>query len=106
MVIQDQLRNGASDYVYRLEVTAVKPSLVLSLPERVQYVPVTVSVPRGNRMAVLLSAARADFGGDVIVTPAGLPPGEYIPLVIISEVRSCYGTDPKDLTQSPVQFGQ
>ncbi len=94
VVIQDQLRSGASNYVYRLEVTAVKPSLVLSLPERVQYVPVTVSVPRGNRMAVLMSAARADFGGDVIVTPAGLPPG-----VTASEMHV-----PAHLTTIPVVF--
>ena len=59
------------NFVYRIEVTPVLPSLTLSLPERIQYVPVTVSVPRGNRMAVLVSAARANFGGDLTITPGG-----------------------------------
>ena len=75
VIIQDQLLNGAPDFVYRIEVAPVLPSLTLSLPERIQYVPVTVSVPRGNRMAFMLNAARANFGGDLQVTPEGLPPG-------------------------------
>jgi hypothetical protein len=75
LVVQDQLLNGAPEMVYRAEVTPVVPSLTLSLPERVQYVPVTISVPRGNRMAALVNVARADFDGDVAITPEGLPAG-------------------------------
>ncbi|MHB8865422.1 MAG: PPC domain-containing protein [Pirellulaceae bacterium] len=75
LIIQDQLLNGAPDFVYRVEVAPVLASLTLSLPERIQYVPVTISVPRGNRMAFLLNAARVNFGGDLQLTPEGLPPG-------------------------------
>ncbi len=63
VIIRDQLSDGAPDFVYRVEVAPVVPSLTLSLPERIQYVPVTVSVPRNNRMAVMVNAARANFGG-------------------------------------------
>jgi hypothetical protein len=75
VVINDQLLSGSFDFVYRIEITPVLPSLALSLPERIQYVPVTVSVPRGNRMAALVSAARVNFGGDLTITPEGLPAG-------------------------------
>ncbi len=75
IIIQDQLLNGGIEFVYRVEVAPVRPQLTLSLPERIQYVPVTISVPRGNRMAFLLTAARADWGGDLQITPEGLPAG-------------------------------
>jgi len=75
IVVHDQLLNGSPEMVYRIEVAPVRPSLTLSLPERIQYVPVTISVPRGNRMAALVSAARTDFGGDLTITPEGLPTG-------------------------------
>jgi hypothetical protein len=35
----------------------------------------TVSVPRGNRMATLLSVSRANFGGEVVLGADGLPAG-------------------------------
>ncbi len=54
---------AAPDFVYRIEVAPVLPSLTLSLPERIQYVPVTVSVPRGNRMAFMLNATAREFRG-------------------------------------------
>lgn len=75
IVVGDQLGDGGLDFVYRVEVTPVRGTLRLSLPERVQYVPVTVSVPKGNRMAVMVDVARGDFGGDVEVGLVGLPPG-------------------------------
>jgi len=75
VVVRDQLSDGAPDFVYRVEVTPVQPGLTLSLPERVQYVPITVSVPRGNRTAVMVNAARANFGGELELSTAGLPAG-------------------------------
>ncbi len=75
IVIRDQLADGAPDFVYRIEVAPIQPTLTLTLPERVQYVPVTVSVPRNNRMAIMVNAARANFGGDLELTLAGLPEG-------------------------------
>ncbi|MCL6501949.1 MAG: PPC domain-containing protein [Pirellulales bacterium] len=83
LVIRDHLGKGRPDYVYRVEVKPVQPSLVMGLPERQQYVDVTASVPQGNRTAFLVSASRADFGGPVQVELAGLPPGvsfETVPM--------------------------
>ncbi len=71
----DQLSQGGDSYAYRLEVTPVAPQLSMGLVERSQFVDITVSVPQGNRTACLVSAARADFGGDLTVEMAGLPAG-------------------------------
>ena len=83
IAIQDQLRQGGPEYFYRVEVTPVEPRLTLGLPERKAYVDVTVPVPAGNRLAILVSAQREDFGGEVKLELKGLPPGiaaETMPL--------------------------
>jgi hypothetical protein len=73
--IRDHLNQGGSDYSYRVELTTIKPELTMGLPERTQYIDTTVSVPQGNRTAFLVSASRANFGGDLNVTIDGLPAG-------------------------------
>ena len=73
--VQDHLKKGGVDYAYRVEITPVKPRLVMGLPERSQFVDVTVDVPQGNRTAVLVSASRVDFGGDLTVELKDLPAG-------------------------------
>ncbi|MEX2186343.1 MAG: PPC domain-containing protein [Pirellulales bacterium] len=75
VVIRDHLGKGGVDYAYRIEVAPVEPTLTMGLPERQQYVAHTLSVPQGNRMALLVSASRADWGGDLNVSFAGLPAG-------------------------------
>jgi hypothetical protein len=81
--VRDHLGSGGADYAYRVELTPVEPRLTLGLPERQQYVDVTVSVPRGNRTALLVSAARADFGGELKVDINDMPAGlalETVPM--------------------------
>jgi hypothetical protein len=73
--ITDQMGRGGPEYVYRIEVTPVEPRLTLMLPERTAYYDVVAAVPRGNRMAVMVSAQREDFGGDVSLDFQNLPPG-------------------------------
>ena len=73
--IKDHLGQGGSDYVYRVEVTPVKPALTLGLSERSQFVDIVAPVPRGNRMAFLVNAARADWGGDLNLEFKDLPAG-------------------------------
>ncbi|MBM4092767.1 MAG: peptidase [Planctomycetes bacterium] len=73
--ISDHLRAGGPSYVYRIEISPIQPTLTLTLPERQQYVPVTLAVPRGNRMALMVNASRANWGGELTVTAEGLPPG-------------------------------
>jgi len=73
--VTDHLKAGGPSYVYRLEIAPVEASLTMVLPERVQYVPVTLAVPRGNRMALMINASRANWGGDLNVNVEGLPQG-------------------------------
>jgi hypothetical protein len=73
--VRDHLGKGRADYGYRVEVSPVQPGLTMGLPERQQYVDVTVSVPQANRTAFLVSAARRDFGGDLVVSMNDLPAG-------------------------------
>lgn len=81
--VNDQLKSGAPDFVYRVELTDVKPALTMTLPERRQYVSTTLTVPKNNRMAVMVAAQRQNFGGDLGVTFDGLPAGlsfETVPM--------------------------
>lgn len=73
--ITDHLRKGGPNYVYRVEVTPVQPSMTLSVPYAVQFSQErqVVTVPKGNRNAVLLSVARSDFGGEVQLNFEQLP---------------------------------
>lgn len=73
--IQDQLRGGGPEYAYRIEVTPVAPQLTLSLPEREEFVDIVAPIPRGNRFALVVNAAREDFGGAIELGPRNLPPG-------------------------------
>lgn len=73
--IYDQLLSGSPEYVYRIEVQPVVPRLTMSVPERFRYVSTVVPVPKGNRMAILVNAARADFGGELNVEFPQLPAG-------------------------------
>ncbi|NUQ63424.1 MAG: PPC domain-containing protein [Pirellulales bacterium] len=83
VIVQDQLLKGGPTYVYRVEVTEVKPRLTLGLPERQQFVDITAPVPQGNRLALLVSAQREDFGGDLALEIKDLPAGismETVPI--------------------------
>jgi hypothetical protein len=81
--VNDQLRSGGPNYVYRVELTPVAPELSLNLPERQQYIPTILEVPRGNRMALMVGAQRQNFGGDLTITAESLPAGltyEAVPM--------------------------
>lgn len=81
--MRDHLNKGGVDYAYRVEVAPVKPALVMGLPEQQQFVDILAPVPRGNRMALLVSGSRADFGGELAVELRDLPPGvtcETVPM--------------------------
>ena len=71
--ITDQMGRGGPDFVYRVEVTPVEPRLTLGLPERSTYVDIVAPVPRGNRMALMVSSQREDFGGDINLEMQSLP---------------------------------
>ena len=73
--VRDHLGNGGGHYTYRIEVSPVKPALTLGVAEFVQYVQPTVSVPKGNRFGLVLTASRADFGGPLTIRGENLPAG-------------------------------
>ncbi|MGC4002301.1 MAG: PPC domain-containing protein [Pirellulales bacterium] len=82
--IRDHLKSGGPTYVYRVEVTPIKPSLTVNLPERQQYVPTLLNVPRGNRMALMVALQRQNFGGEAGLELRGAPNGltaEPLPFV-------------------------
>ena len=88
--VNDQLKSGGPDFVYRVELTEIKPALTMTLPERRQYISTTLSVSKNNRMAVMVAAQRQNFGGDLGVTFEGLPAGmtfETVPMTAnLSEI--------------------
>jgi hypothetical protein len=75
--IDDHLKKGGPTYVYRVEITPVKPSMTLSIPKVSLYSQERqmVPVPRGNRFAVLVNVARSEFGGEVLLGADKLPKG-------------------------------
>ncbi len=75
--ITDHLGQGGDTYVYRVEMTPVKPALTIGIPrvDRFSQTRQTVVVPRGNRYGTLIIATRADFGGPVELLPKNLIPG-------------------------------
>ncbi|MCH8807487.1 MAG: PPC domain-containing protein, partial [Planctomycetes bacterium] len=70
--VRDLLRRGGELYVYRVEITPVRPTLRINSPQR------SVSIPRGNRNVLLLNASRQDFGGALHFELAGLPTGARV----------------------------
>jgi hypothetical protein len=71
--IRDHLDSGGPDFAYRIEIAPPKRTLQFRLPQKVQYQDVTLEIPRGNRMAVLMRAERSNFGGKLKVELGGLP---------------------------------
>ena len=71
--ITDQMGRGGPDFVYRVEVTPVEPRLTIGLPERSSYVDMVAPVPKGNRIALMVSGQREDFGGEVALEMQDLP---------------------------------
>jgi len=73
--ITDSLGRGGPAFAYRVEATAAKPKLTLDRRELVRDEAVAVPVPRGGNMAIVVTAKRENFGGELKVDLADLPPG-------------------------------
>ena len=75
--VTDHLKRGQPDFVYRLEFHPVKPKLTLGIPrvDRYSQYRQAIFVARGNRFATLVSATRANFGGEIKLDGNDLPPG-------------------------------
>ena len=75
--ITDHLGQGGDAYVYRVEMSPVKPVLTIGIPriERYGQARQTVVIPRGNRYGAIIQATRADFGGPIELLSKNLLPG-------------------------------
>ena len=75
--VTDHLQRGGADFVYRIEFSPVAPQLSLGIPRVARYSQYrqTIFVPRGNRFATLISATRANFGGEIVLEGNDLPAG-------------------------------
>lgn len=76
--VADQLGRGGPTFGYRIEISEVRPQLVLSIPDTARYDYETrksLAVPRGNRFAVLLNLARDGCNDELAVDFPGLPAG-------------------------------
>jgi hypothetical protein len=73
--VRDQLKGGGADFVYRVEITETAPTLVIRLPEQRRYIATTLVVPQNNRNAVMVSAQRQNFAGELAFSFENLPSG-------------------------------
>ena len=88
VIVHDHLKQGGADYAYRVEVAPVQADADAGLPERSQYVDIVAPVPQGNRMAFLVNASRADFGGELNFEFKDLPPGVTVETLPMPANRS------------------
>jgi hypothetical protein len=76
--VRDTLHESGRDFAYRVEITTPQPSLAIKIPEVSRNDTQSrqfITVPRGNRFATLISAKRANFGGDLNFNITDLPTG-------------------------------
>ncbi len=76
--IIDHLQKGGPDYAYRIEVSPVEAKLNLNVASEALVRGtgnIAISVPKGNRQAILVNAGRENFGGELALSAANLPPG-------------------------------
>jgi hypothetical protein len=73
--VRDHLGGGGPSYSYRVEVEVAKAGLTLSLPEETRDEAVDISIPKGQQVAVMVNAARQNFGGELELALSNLPPG-------------------------------
>lgn len=75
--VTDHLSRGGPSFVYRVEFLPLQPKLTIGIPRVARYSQYrqTIFVPRGNRFATLISASRANFGGELTLEGNDLPEG-------------------------------
>lgn len=76
--VNDQLKRGGPEFVYRVEIVPAKPSLAISIPQVARNDSQSrqvIAVPKGNRFGTLISAKRNNFSGGLAFQIDGLPEG-------------------------------
>lgn len=94
--IMDHLGRGGEDFAYRVEFQTVSPKLTLGIPRVRRYSQdrQRIYVPRGNRFGTIISASRANFGGELVLEDMQLPPG----------IKMVAAPMPSNLNTMPVIF--
>lgn len=94
--IMDHLGRGGADFAYRVEFQPVTPQLTLGIPRVARYSQnqQRIYVAKGSRFGSIISASRANFGGELVLEDMQLPAG-------ISIVASAM---PANLNTMPVIF--
>ena len=83
----DHLQSGGEYYTYRVEIAPPRARVDLQIAERRRSVATKIEIPRGNRTAFLVNAARRDFGGPLNVTLENLPAGVKVETVTMPADR-------------------
>ncbi len=94
--VTDHLKRGGPEFVYRVEFQPVIASLSLSIPRQERYGQYRqqIYVAKNNRFGAIINAGRVNFGGELVLEPAGLPQG----LKILADAM------PANMSQMPVVF--
>ncbi|MEQ9409847.1 MAG: PPC domain-containing protein [Fuerstiella sp.] len=94
--IMDHLGRGGADFVYRVEFQPVVPSLTLGIPRVRRYSQdrQRIYVAKGNRFGTIISASRANFGGELVLEDMQLPAG----------IKMVASPMPSNLNTMPVIF--
>ncbi len=80
LTITDHLKKGGFDYTYRVSFSPVQGSTLVAIPKVAQYSQdrQTISIPKGNRFATLMTVQRRDLAGDLKLIAEKLPSGVTI----------------------------
>ena len=75
--VYDHLKRGGPGFVYRVEFLPVEPKVTTGLPQVARYSQFRqqIYVARGNRFGAVISAARENFGGELLLDPQNMPDG-------------------------------
>ncbi len=85
--ITDHLGNGGPEYVYRVELDEVRPSVTLSIGDVARQDTQTrkwAVVHQGNRSAALFNVSRSNFKGKLALRLAGAPAGIQLNAEVVS----------------------
>ncbi len=73
--ITDSLQRGGPAFAYRIEAVLATPKLSLDRKEMDRDEALAIAVPKGASMAMMVTAKRENFGGELKLDLLDLPPG-------------------------------
>jgi hypothetical protein len=116
--IHDHLHAGGPYYTYRIEAVPPASRVELQIAERQRWVATKLELPRGNRTAFMVNAARRDFGGPLDVRLENLQTGATfetvtmqanrgtVPVVLAAAVDAPLAVSLPQVVASPAEEGK